>query len=408
MNECLSCGIIPALRMRIAYFTDTFIPQVNGVATSLANLSYELGRRDHQVVIFTPKCNINRPGFHAKNVEVVELPSIPTMLYTEFHLSLFAFPSIVTKLSKFKPDIIHSHTPLTIGLSALTVAKLLKIPLVGTYHVYYTNDDYLEWFNFLQNKLVLKTAGKVTMSFIKVYYDACDLRLAPSKQLIFDLQKVGYKTKVHHLPNPIRRDMFSRPKAVVLKRLEKKLLVTHPCFIYFGRVSAEKKVDLLIQSFHQVTNKLPQATLIIIGDGPAMKKCKQLVTKLHIAQKVHFTGFMSYDELIIGGYLYIGDVFVSQSPMETQPMSVLESMAAGLPIIGVKKAGMVELVDDNGILVDENNPFLFAQAMADLVMDKKLMHEMAEHSRRKAEQFSVDRVVNKLLPLYKKTISSFN
>src|SRR5688500_16138282 len=97
--------------MRIAYFTDMFLPQLNGVATSLANQARELGARGHKIIIFAPSMNhISREKFKAKNVTVVYLPAVPSLLYTEFNLVVFGLPQVITHMAKFKPDIIHLHS----------------------------------------------------------------------------------------------------------------------------------------------------------------------------------------------------------------------------------------------------------------------------------------------------------
>ena len=142
--------------MKIAYFTDTFLPQVNGVATALANQATELGERNHSVLIFTPKLDsIKREKFKAKNVQVVHLPTVPALLYPEFKLGVFGLPKVIKYLIKFKPDIIHLHTPLTVGMDAIMAARFFKKPLVGTVHVYFAESGYLRWLKYrLAVKLV--------------------------------------------------------------------------------------------------------------------------------------------------------------------------------------------------------------------------------------------------------------
>src|SRR2546426_811278 len=115
--------------MKIAYFTDTFLPQINGVATSIANFSTELGKRGHEVMIFVPQPGTLKDKFRAKNVSVIYLPSLPSFVYPEFRVGILGFPKVLKYLRSFNPDIIHFHTPMTVGMDALVSAKVLKKPL---------------------------------------------------------------------------------------------------------------------------------------------------------------------------------------------------------------------------------------------------------------------------------------
>ncbi|MCL4366315.1 glycosyltransferase, partial [Patescibacteria group bacterium] len=164
--------------MRVAYFTDTFLPQINGIATALANQATELGRRGHNVLIFTPKLDgIEREKFKAKNVQVIHLPTVPALLYPEFKLGVFGLPKVIKYLVKFKPDIIHLHSPLTVGMDAVMAAKLFKKPLVGTIHVYFAESGYLRW---LKYRLAVKIVDKVVQRYLNFMFTQCDLVLYKS------------------------------------------------------------------------------------------------------------------------------------------------------------------------------------------------------------------------------------
>lgn len=385
--------------MRIAYFTDTFLPQINGVATALANQAQELGARGHSVLIFTPKLDgINREKFKAKNVQVVHLPTVPALLYPEFKLGIFGLPKVIKNLSNFKPDIIHLHSPLTVGMDAITAAKLFNKPLVGTIHVYFAESGYLSWFKY---KLAVKLVDKAVRRFLNFMFTQCDIVLAPSKMLVEELNTNGFKKPISYLPNGV---ILKPPKLLSDKAknaLKKKYGLKEKVVLHFGRLSHEKNVDVLLKSFQLLTKKHQDVSLLIIGDGPSKSKLVQLAKKLRIEKQVVFTGFMEHQTLISSGILSLGDIFATASTMENNPMAVLEAMMFGLPIVGVKQAGLIELISSNGFLVKPGDIKEMAEKEEKILFDEKLSTQMREKSLQLIKPYSVDKVIDKLLRLYR-------
>lgn len=384
--------------MKIAYFTDTFLPQVNGVATALANQATELGARGHNVLIFTPKMDdIKRQKFTAKNVTVIHLPTIPGILYPEFKLGIFGLPKVVKYLVKFKPDIIHLHTPLTVGMDAIMAARFFKKPLVGTIHVYFAESGYLRW---LKYRLAVKLVDKAVQRYLNFMFNQCDLILAPSKMLVKELNSKNLKKPISYLPNGVT---VKQPKLLPAKAknaIKNKLGLKEKVILHFGRLSHEKNVDLLIKSFYLLAKKHQNVSLFIIGDGPTRKKLSTLVKKLKIEKEVIFTGFMEHQTLISSGILSVGDIFATASTMENNPMAVLEAMMFGLPIVGVKQAGLIELISSNGFLVKPGDIKEMAEKEEKILFDEKLSSQMRGKSLQLIKPYSVDKVVDQLLGLY--------
>lgn len=385
--------------MKIAFFTDTFLPQINGVATALANQATELGARNHDVLIFTPKLDgIKREKFKAKNVQVVHLPTVPVLLYPEFKLGVFGLPKVIKYLIKFKPDIIHLHSPLTVGMDAIMAAKFFNKPLVGTIHVYLAESGYLRWFKY---KLAVKLVDNVVRRFLNFMFQQCDTVVAPSKMLVEELKKSGFKKPISYLPNGVTS---TPPKLLSDKAkttFKKKYGLKEKVVLHFGRLSHEKNVDVLLKSFQLLTKKYQNVSLLIIGDGPSKEKLVQLVKKLKIEKQVVFTGFMEHQTLISSGIIGLGDIFATASTMENNPMAVLEAMMFGLPIVGVKQAGLIELVSSNGFLVKPGDIKEMAEKEEKILFDEELSTQMGEKSLQLIKPYSVDKVVDKLLGLYR-------
>ncbi len=397
-----SCNVIHynhIRAMRIAYFTDLFPPQLNGVATSLASQARELGTRGHKILIFAPNMDhISREKFRAENVTVVYLPAISSLFYTEFKLAIFGLPRVIKYMAKFKPDVIHLHSTFTIGMDAVTAAKLFKKPLVATIHIYFTDSDYLR---FVKYKLAVKLLNKFAVRYINFLYRNCDLLLTPSKALIEELKENKFKKTVHYLPNGIA---LKKPRLLSDKKkadIKRKYGLKDKVVLHFGRLSYEKSVDVLIKSFHKLIKNHPNVSLLIIGDGPSKKNLSKLVKQLGIEKNVVFTGFIDHRLLLSSGIFSVSDLFATASTMEVNPMAVLEAMAFGLPIVGVKQAGLTELISSNGCLVKSEDTDALAQKMELVLFNQKMAAGMGKKSLEIVQNYSIDKTVDKLLNMYK-------
>lgn len=389
--------------MKVAYFTDTFLPQVNGIATSLANQAKKLGEQGHEILIFTAKSDhIKRPKFQAENVHLIHLPSVPALLYPEYRLGVLGLPKVMQYLLKFNPDIIHLHSPFTIGLDGVMAAKLLKKPLVGSIHLYLSNPDYLKWIKYNLAVKLLKTAALRYLYFI---YGQCDMVLSPSRLFAKELGENGFKKKVLPLPNGVYLNQFRQVSEKHLNNLKEKLKLKKKVVLHFGRLSYEKNVDLVIKTFSELVKRHPDVSLLIIGDGPATASLKKLVKKLAIEKDVIFTGFIAHQTLMSDGFLQLGEVFLTTSTMENQPMAILEAMSFGLPIVGVKQAGLIELVAGNGVLVEAGNIHGLGKATEEVLYNLKLASKMRERSLKIAQNYSIEKTTAKLVKLYEKLVN---
>lgn len=390
--------------MRIAYFTDSFLPQVNGIATSLANQAKQLGDQGHQIMIFTPKLDdIPREGFRAKNVHIIHLPTIPALMYTELKLGVFGLPKVIKNLRSFKPDIIHLHTPFTVGMDAIMAAKIFKKPLVGSLHVYLGNKGYVQ--QIIKYNNAARFLGKFTDRYYYFIYNQCDLVISPSKLAAEELKSNGFKKPVAYIPNGVILDgtkLLSQKEQI---NFRKKYHLKEKVILHFGRLSHEKNVDVLIKSFQMLLKNHPDVSLLIIGDGPAKKSLMRITRRLGLEKNVIFTGFITHQMLLSSGLLSIGDVFATASPMEVNPMAVLEAMLYGLPIVGVKQAGLIELVTTNGFLVKPDSTQDLREKIERLLYDQKLAAKMSQESLKRIQDYSIEKTTDKLLHFYQETLN---
>lgn len=394
--------------MRIAFFTDTFLPQINGVATSIANVATELGRRGHQVLIITPKPSAKGPVFRADNVEVLYLPSIPAAVYPDFRMSpLIGFPTLFQVIKDHNPDIIHFHTTLMASVDALLAAKMLGKPLVGTNHIYLThsNNDYLSFVS--SNPHIRSYIASGILFYSMLFYRACDACIAPSRLLIEELQKNGIQKKFLHLPNAMptakRKGISTWEKVAIKKRLG----LAERVVLHVGRLSREKCVDDVIKAFAIVRKSCMDVSLLIVGDGPDRQRLEACARELGVHEHTVFTGSIPYAELLASGLSDSADVFLTASPMESQGMVIVEAMACGLPIVAVEACAIPEMVGEAALLAAPHDTEGLARHVVALLESASLQEGMRRRSIERAAAFSPSILTDRLLQIYRSAMEGY-
>jgi len=384
--------------MRLAIFSDTFPPQVNGVANVVKESAEELAARGHRVGVFTISDNSKKCFDNKKNnPAVVVLPSLPALIYQNERFGLPSFTRL-GQLRKFKPDLVHVHTPFMVGWQGVWWAKKLKIPVVGTHHTFY--DHYLKHI-----KMDYNWTKKFSWRYTVAYYNRCRLVLSPSRSLAEGLAAHGLKKPIEIVRNPIDTNLFRPALGAAAKAKAKKSFgVSGQSIAYMGRLSYEKSVDQVVKAFALMLKKMPALKLMLIGDGPEKNNLEKLSETLGLKNKIIFTGFRRGKELVAA--LRANDIFVTASKTENMPVSVLESMAAGLPIIAVKEKGLAEIVNQggNGFFTQADNPEDISQKTVALLDQPELMEKFSRASRALALDYSKEKVAVLLENSYRKVL----
>jgi 1,2-diacylglycerol 3-alpha-glucosyltransferase len=389
--------------MKIAIFSDTFPPQTNGVANVAYQSAKNLSNRGHKVIVFTVAKKFFAGPINSRwdKFEVIALPSIPAMAYSaeRFHIP---FSATYYRLKKFNPDIIHTHTPFGAGWMAVRSAKMLKKNLVGTHHTFY--DHYLK-----HVKMDYQWAKKLSWKLTVKYYNHCNLILSPTQSLADTLKDAGLKKPVDIIPNSIDTSFFK--PAVDTKSKEKikaNFGINGKSLVYLGRVSYEKNIEQIVKAFGLTLKKMPNLKLMIIGDGPERENLEKLTEVLGIKNEVIFTGFLYGEDLVAA--LQANDVFLTASKSENMPLSVIEAMAAGMPIVSVKELGLAEIVKEhvNGFFTKTDDPGDMAQKIINIISDQDVMKKFSEASRTLSLEYSKDNITDLLEKSYIKTIKITN
>lgn len=380
--------------MKIAIFSDTYLPQVNGVANVVYQSAKNLAALGHDVWIFTVcQKSQNKSFWTEEKIAVTILPSIPAGVYQGERFTLpvgIAF----RRLKEFQPDIIHTHTPFSVGWEAVWAAKKLKKPLVGTHHTFY--DHYLKHI-----KADFNWVKKISWKYTTLFYNFCDLVLSPSLSLAQALTQKGLKKPIQVLQNSIETEIFvPAPNEETKDNLKKEFGIKNKSLVYMGRVSYEKSIDQVLKAFKLVVKKEPQTTLMIVGDGPERKNLEELAAKLGVKNKVIFTGLLRGENLVRA--LQASDVFVTASKSENMPLSVLEAMSCGLPFVAAAEKGLVELIKDgvNGFLVKADNPADIAEKVLRLITNEPVLKKFSLASRAQAMNYSKETVTALLEQVY--------
>jgi len=371
--------------MKIAYFTDTFLPKIDGVVTSLLAVSNALVDEGHEILIIAPK-----PSHSSKNVRlglkkgitVKYIASIPSFLYPDLRAGVPVSHNVIQTLRKFNPDVIHFQTTFLIGGGAILLGKILHKPIIGSFHTYFMEPEYIRNIGISDQRNVIRS---FLWRYAQVFYNVCDAVVTPAEIVREDLMKHGVTKPITVIPNSLNESLIKKTSLKQKSYLRKKYHLKDSIVLYVGRLSREKNVDELIQAFAKVVLKNPHVTLLIVGDGPAKDKLEKQVKDLNLEDSIVFTGSIKHIDLLANGLFEVADIFASASTSEVQPVSFIEAMAYGLPIVGVAKRGVHEMVKDVGLLSEPHTPSEITNNILKILNDRKLQSDLSKKSLKKFE-----------------------
>ncbi len=425
--------------MRIAIFTDTYVPDRNGASASIDHYTRLMADDGHQIIIFCPKCGRYRDKKYS-NITVKRYKSITAPSYKDFKLALPFIWTAVKDLKQFMPDVVHVQTPLGIGWMGIWASKILKMKNIQTYHTYipdflvYVQPKSLLGINKITSlvsstkmakemektdidKDSYETTGikplleqiandrkaeeeknktskmneRFGRQYTRLVYNRADLVLTPSLAMKKVLKKQGVEPKVEVMSNGIDYDFFKK----------KTDYTVHCRIVNIGRLGFEKRVDIVIQAFAVAIKSNPKLRLDIFGDGPARKSLQLLAKKLGVGKYIKFFGM--YDIKKVSQQLFRYDCFVTASPIETEGIVILEAMASGLPILGVRKLAVPDIVKDgkNGYLSRPSDVEGMAKNMLKVLESAKVLERMGKCALAVAKAHEVRILKEKLLGFYK-------
>lgn len=384
--------------MRIGIFTDTYPPYINGVSTSIIMLEQALRKKGHSVYIVT----VNSEKYSYEDSDrIIRIPGIPIGIY-DYRLTGVYPLKAISKIKKWNLDVIHSHTEFGVGTFARIIAKQLNIPLVHTYHTMY--EDYVHYIT----KGYFLTPGKKIVEYLtKFYCDKTATELIVPTQKAYDLFKEKYKVdrNIHIVPTGIEVERFYKENNQIDKvnELRKKLNIKDgiPIILSVGRIAEEKSVDFLIENHVEIL-KQNKALLLVIGDGPDLEDYKKLANKLKLEDNIMFTGKVPFEEMHL--YYQLATIFVTASRTETQGLTVIEAMAASIPVVVADDESFKTVVIDglNGKLFSNKKEYV--KSIITLLNDQEVLSRMSKQARITSETHSSKYFAEQVLAVYRKAI----
>lgn len=345
--------------------------------------------KEHECVVFVPKVNKGKFNWDFP-CTTYEFPSIIFPAYPGYNISI---PSGLLKraLKKEKRlDLIHIQTPFTAGYLGLLAAQIHKTPTVMTYHTWLSEYVGHLLVGFAEQTMK-KWLNAPTWSYTRLLYNRVDAVIAPSKMLTKELYEHNVnKDHLFAVPNSISPIFFE--KNVIQKNKFRKMFkipLDKTVIIYIGRISYEKRLESLLQSYNELKQKDDNLHLVIVGDGPHLSMYKQSAEKLKLKDCI-FTGFYPHDNLPEA--YQAGDIFVSPSDTETQGLTYIEAMSQGVPVIGVKAGGVVDYVihGENGLLAKTRNSEHIKEEIERLLYDKDLQAKLQKNGLKTAHNYSLE------------------
>lgn len=369
--------------MRIAYFTDTYLPQINGVSNTLNKLGDYLNDQDIKHMFFAP--HFNEELESSDNSPVARFKSISLPFYPECRLAIPSYANLCRIADKFKPDIIHLTDPLGIGLAGLKYGRDRGVPIVSSFHTNF--DVYLKYYN-------MEYLEGIVWGIFKWFHGFSEINFCPS----LDTWKVLESKGIQNLriwSRGIDTSTFSpNYKNINIRyrqNAEDKII-----FLYVGRLAAEKDLDILLESITMVNSShADKVQFVFVGDGPYAKQMKE-----RSFDNVVFTGYLKGLEL--SAMYASSDVFVFPSSTETFGNVVLEAMASGLPVIAVNSGGVKDNVIDNynGLMCPPRAATSLAEAIIKLAEDKLFIKALAANAREHAATKSWTNIFDQLVRDY--------
>jgi len=366
--------------MKIAFFTDTYKPQINGVVSSIELYLKELKKRGHEVHIFCPLVDGCKLQENVHAIDSLEFPNYPG-----YRVAMPSF-EIMREIKKIRPDIIHIHSPASVGMIGTAISKIFRIPTIMTYHTL------LDMYStYIFGKVIGNKEENLIKNYTQCFYRKASLITVPSRSIKKLLRGCGIKKQIEVLPSPIDIEEFK-----VSKGKNKK-----PVILHVGRLCKEKRIDMVLECFKELLKKI-NAKLIITSGGPDKKRLKKLVKDMGIDKNVVFTGYLPKDQL---AKIYSSaDVFVSASDTETQGLVLLEAMASGCPVVVRNALGFKDVVRNgyNGFLFKDKDDFV--EKIYEVLTKKRLKKRLIKNGYKTAQKFDINNYFRKIEKIYEKVM----
>lgn len=365
--------------MRIGFVTTTYLPSRNGVATSTALFAQGLRELGHEVDIYAP----NHPARPPAEEGVHRLPSTMMGAPADYPVLLWPNPPVVAALPLRGTDVFHTMHPFLAGALARLWGRRFQAPVVFSAHTQY--EEYVHYARVMPRRM----SRGLTRSHVATFARSVDQVMVPGRAMEEMLRRYGYGGPVTRMPNPVDLAAFQAADAPQRRfevRARYQIAQGAPLVISLGRLAAEKNLGLLLRSFDLARRARPELRLMVVGDGPV-----RVALEAHAPGGVVFTGALPYAE--VPHLLAAADVFMTASTSEVLPMSMIEALASGTPLVAARSPAAQDLIQagphahSNGVICEPTEADLAAglrQALSPGALPRR-----QEAARASAQQYDL-------------------
>ena len=380
--------------MNIGIFTDSYFPQLSGVATSIKTLKDALEKQGHNVFIFTTTDPHIKKGTVEANI--FRFSSVPFISFTDRRVAFRGFFEATKVAREVKLDIVHTQTEFALGMIGKYVAHQLKIPAIHTYHTMY--EDYL---HYVLNGHLLRPYH--VKQFTNAYLKNMDGVIAPSKRVEALLKRYRVNIPMRVIPTGVDINSLNKPETVDVRK-ELDIPDDVPVLLTLSRVAEEKKIDRILNAMPEILDEFPQTRLVIAGDGPDIEVLQEQVERLTLEDSVIFTGDIPHDD--VGSYYKMADLFVSASDTETQGLTYIEALASGTKCVVYDTDYTEHVFDDEEFGKVFNGP---GEMLNEILFYLRKGRERIQPDKlaAKMEQISAQKFASSVYQFYQDTISNF-
>lgn len=390
--------------MKVAIFTDTYPPFINGVSTSCFNLAKVLREHGDEVIVVTPRSTDGKLEYKDG---VIYVPGIAIKNMYDYRLTNIYNRKVIKILKKFGVELIHNQTDFGIGQFAKRAYRELHVPLVYTYHTAY--EDYT---HYVVHGLMDRIGRKVLKGYTKAIAKNATEFITPSLKTKEYMRGIASDAYVNIVPTGIDFSIFDEDRVDQnkVKEFKKAHGITEDTitFLLLGRVASEKSMDISIKGFASFLKKHPDqpAKLIVVGDGPQRPEYELLTHELHISNKVDFIGKVPASEVPF--YYHVADIYTSASITETQGLTFMESMAAGTIVLARYDSQLSDTIIDGqtGFFFTDENSFV-EKADRIIALSPEAKKKIIDQAYQIIDAYSFDHFYENIMEVYNRALKKY-
>jgi glycosyltransferase involved in cell wall biosynthesis len=372
----------PATRpsLRIAVVTETWPPEVNGVAMTLAKLVQGLSHRNHDVQLIRPRQTKTESPLNDASLEEVLMRGMPIPRYPELKLGLPSKKTLVKTWTLRRPDVVHIATEGPLGWSALQAAKVLKLPVTSDFRTNFQSYSKHYGVGWLRKPIV---------AYLRKFHNATACTMVPTRELMRTLSENGF-ANLKVVSRGVDTKLFNISKRSTSLRASWGATENTTVLISVGRMAPEKNLDQVLKTYEALKNTGKAFKLVMVGDGPLKEQFQQRYPE------IIFPGMLSQSNL--AAYYASSDLFVFPSQTETFGNVTLEALASGIPVLAFDCAAARDWVQRgiNGWLVAENNPDGFAAQAVSVVNNKDVLDQITHSTRQQVVHLDWDQIAEQV------------